>query len=92
MSASQRPKDWRGFWQHVDAPSPHAAPYETGWRFVAVMTVWAVIFLGGFWWLQSSFSQQAAAVFGMAFLIFTFIVLLVAIGLLQSRAARLKGK
>ena len=66
--------------------------YETGRPFFVIMTLWAIIFLAGYWWLSVSVSQEALAVFGTAYLILSFIGMLIVIGILQSRAARPKEK
>jgi hypothetical protein len=52
--------------------------------------VWAIIFLVGYGLLSVTVSQEALAVFGTAYLILSFIGMLIVIGILQSRAAKTK--
>jgi hypothetical protein len=64
--------------------------YESGRPFWRIMTVWAIIFLVGYGLLSVTVSQEAVAVFGTAYLILSFIGMLIVIGILQSRAAKTK--
>ncbi len=64
--------------------------YETGRPFLTIMTVWAIIFLAGLGLLSATVSPDALAVFGMAYLILSFIGMLIVMGILQSRAAKTK--
>jgi hypothetical protein len=65
-----------------------AIDIESGWRFNVILTIWAVIALGGFSVSAVYFSQEGDAIFGIAFFLLTFIALVVAIGIYESRHER----